>query len=204
MNAREKYIAELATYLGPLTKAERDDALEFYDEYIADAQLTTVTAIEEKLGTAKQLSHKILADYSIKTNEQSTTNGHPASPHANWRVFWWVVLAIISSPLLFGVGIAALVLLITVAAVAFSIVVGLLGCFIGLAVAAGTTLYTGISLLSSQPFVGLFYGGIGLSLIGLFLICLPLLYWITRWLSQQVANLAKFLYRKLQERRNKQ
>ena len=30
MNAREKYIAELATYLGPLTKADRDDALEFY------------------------------------------------------------------------------------------------------------------------------------------------------------------------------
>lgn len=201
MNARKKYIAELATHLGPLSQADRDDALEFYDEYIADAQLSTVAAIEDKLGTAKQLSHQILADYSIKSNEKSVANGHPASPHANWRVFWWVVLAIVSSPLLFGVGIAALVLLITVAAVVFGLVVGLLGCFIGLVVSAGATLYTGLSVLGSQPYVGLFYAGLGLSLIGLFLICLPLLYWIIRWLSQQVANLAKFLYRKLQERR---
>ena len=83
MNAREKYIAELATHLGPLSQADRDDALEFYDEYIADAQLSTVAAIEDKLGTAKQLSHQILADYSIKSNEKSVANGHPASPHAN-------------------------------------------------------------------------------------------------------------------------
>lgn len=114
MNACEKYIAELATYLGPLTKADRDDALEFYDEYIADAQLTTRSAIEEKLGTAKQLSHRILADYSIKSSEQSTADGAATSTHNNWRIFWWVVLAILSSPLLFGVGIAALVLLIVV------------------------------------------------------------------------------------------
>lgn len=203
MNAREKYIAELATYLGPLTKADRDDALEFYDEYIADAQLTTRSAIEEKLGTAKKLSHRILADYSIKSSEQSTADGAATSTHNNWRIFWWVVLAILSSPLLFGVGIAALVLLIVVGAVAFALAVGMVACLGGLAVAAGTALYAGVSLLGAHPFVGLFYGGIGLSLIGLFLIGIPLIVWIIRWLSQQVANIAKFLYRKLRERRNK-
>ena len=37
MNAREKYIQELGRYLNTLPAAERADAIEFYEEYIADA-----------------------------------------------------------------------------------------------------------------------------------------------------------------------
>lgn len=66
MNERQKYINDLSIYLRQLTDEERNDALKFYDEYIADAGLETRTAIEERLGTPRQLSHKILADYSIK------------------------------------------------------------------------------------------------------------------------------------------
>ncbi|MFR0770812.1 MAG: hypothetical protein ACLSH6_00045 [Limosilactobacillus pontis] len=50
MNAREKYITDLASCLSPLTEAERQDALEFYDEFIADGGLTSRQAIEKKLG----------------------------------------------------------------------------------------------------------------------------------------------------------
>ncbi|WP_265891459.1 hypothetical protein [Limosilactobacillus pontis] len=41
MNARERYIADLASHLSPLTDVERQDALEFYDEFIADGDLTS-------------------------------------------------------------------------------------------------------------------------------------------------------------------
>ncbi|WP_225436739.1 HAAS signaling domain-containing protein [Limosilactobacillus reuteri] len=51
MNERQKYINDLSIYLRQLTDEERNDALEFYDEYIADAVLETRTAIEERLGT---------------------------------------------------------------------------------------------------------------------------------------------------------
>ena len=101
MNERQKYINDLSIYLRQLTDEERNDALEFYDEYIADAGLETRTAIEERLGTPRQLSHKILADYSIKANNESIKEGHPASPHSSWRVFWWVLVAIITSPITF-------------------------------------------------------------------------------------------------------
>lgn len=62
MNARERYIADLASHLSPLTDVERQDALEFYDEFIADGDLTSRQAIEGKLGTPRQLSRQILAD----------------------------------------------------------------------------------------------------------------------------------------------
>ena len=49
MNERQKYINDLSIYLRQLADEERNDALEFYDEYIADAGLETRTAIEERL-----------------------------------------------------------------------------------------------------------------------------------------------------------
>lgn len=50
--------------------------MEFYDEYIADAGFTTRKEIEEQLGTPRQLSHKVLADYSIRVNNESTRQGN--------------------------------------------------------------------------------------------------------------------------------
>lgn len=200
MNEREKYITELAGYLGPLTAAERQDALEFYDEFIADGNLTSRGAIEAKLGTPKQLSRKILADYSIRANNQSAQDG-PASTHSSWRAFWWILLAIIASPFTFGLGMVAIALLIAVAACLLGLVVGAIAVVASLVITAGATLYTGVALLFTDTMVGLFYAGIGLASVGVFMICLPLLYWFIRLLAQAAANFAKFLYQRIQRRK---
>ncbi|MCT3198419.1 DUF1700 domain-containing protein [Limosilactobacillus reuteri] len=203
MNERQKYINDLSIYLRQLTDEERNDALEFYDEYIADAGLETQTAIEERLGTPRQLSHKILADYSIKANNESIKEGHPASPHSSWRVFWWVLVAIITSPITFGLGIALLVLLLAAGGVALSLIVGIVALIFGVAAIAIVSIYIGIGLIATNLFSGLFYFGLGLTLIGLFLVCLPLIYWLIRVIVQGIANFAKFIYAKVQARRKK-
>ena len=203
MNERQKYINDLSIYLRQLADEERNDALEFYDEYIADAGLETRTAIEERLGTPRQLSHKILADYSIKANNESTKEGHPASPHSSWRVFWWVLVAIITSPITFGLGIAVLALLLAAGGVALSLIVGIVALIFGVAAIAIVSIYIGIGLIATNLFSGLFYFGLGLTLIGLFLVCLPLIYWLIRVIVQGIANFAKFIYAKVQARRKK-
>ena len=203
MNERQKYINDLSIYLRQLTDEERNDALEFYDEYIADAGLETRTAIEERLGTPRQLSRKILADYSIKANNESIKEGHPASPHSSWRVFWWVLVAIITSPITFGLGIALLAVLLAAGGIALSLIVGIVALIFGVAVIAIVSLYIGIGLLATNLFSGLFYLGLGLTLIGLFLVCLPLIYWLIRVIVQGIANFAKFIYAKVQARRKK-
>ncbi|MGN1280100.1 MAG: DUF1700 domain-containing protein, partial [Limosilactobacillus sp.] len=137
----------------------------------------------------------------IKANDQSKENGGSASTHSSWRVFWWVLLAIITSPLTFGIGLVAVVALIALAACLFGVIVGALALVGSLAVAAAATLYVGIGLLATAPLTALFYGGIGLSAIGGFMVCLPLLYWLVRLLVQAIANFAKFVYRKIQSRK---
>ena len=203
MNERQKYINDLSIYLRQLTDEERNDALEFYDEYIADAGLENRTSIEKRLGTPRQLSHKILADYSIKANNESLKEGHPASPHSSWRVFWWVLVAIITSPITFGLGIALLVLLLAAGGIAFGLIAGIIVLIFGVAAIAIISLYVGIGLIATNLFSGLFYLGLGVTLIGLFLVCLPLIYWLIRVIVQGIANFAKLIYAKVQVRGKK-
>ena len=146
MNERQKYINDLSIYLRQLADEERNDALEFYDEYIADAGLETRTAIEERLGTPR---------------------------------------------------------LLAAGGVALSLIVGIVALIFGVAVIAIVSLYIGIGLLATNLFSGLFYLGLGVTLIGLFLVCLPLIYWLIRVIVQGIANFAKFIYAKVQARRKK-
>lgn len=204
MNAREKYSRELEKYLVTLPAAERADAVEFYNEYIADAKYATWEQITAELGTPRQLSHQILADYSIKANEQDGGVGKPASTKSSWRVFWLVLIAIVTSPITLVLSVVAFGILIAALGVVVGITIGLLGVIVGLLVTAGAMLYLGFGLLVAAPMTGIFYLGIGLAVLGGFLIFIPLGYWIIRLLAQGIANLSKFLYQKLRGRRTKQ
>lgn len=203
MNAREKYIQELGRYLNTLPAAERADAIDFYDEYIADAQYASWEQITAELGTPRQLSHQILADYSIKANEQDRGAGKVASTKSSWRVFWLVLIAIVTSPITLVLSVVAFGILIAALGIVIGIILGLLGIIVGLLVTAGAMLYLGVSLIAAAPMTGIFYLGLGLLVLSGFLIFIPVGYWIIRWLAQGIANLSKFLYQKLQQRRTK-
>lgn len=204
MNEREKYINDLSACLSKLSAADRNDALEFYDEYIADAGLISRQEIEQQLGTPRNLSRQIIADLSIKKTDHSQKAGKTAKPRTNWRIFWvifWAIIAV-TSPLTFGLALGAIGLMIAVATTVFALTVAGVVVVSSLAVAAVVTIYAGITVFPSGVPLGLFYLGTGLSLLGLFFICLPLIYWFICWLAQGSTDLAKKLYNKIQARRN--
>lgn len=201
MDGRQKYISELKKLLAPLTVEERTDALDFYNEYIEDAGYNSYQQIVKEMGNPRQLSHKILADYSIKANDEETKGGHTASPHSSWRVFWLIIIAIVTSPITFALSLGALVVLICALAAVFGVSVGILGTLAGLVFAAGVLLYSGIGVVVAAPMTGILYIGFGITILGVLLFCIPLVYWIIRWLAQAIANLAKYIYQKLVQRR---
>ena len=201
MDGRQKYISELKKLLAPLTVEERTDALDFYNEYIEDAGYNSYQQIVKEMGNPRQLSHKILADYSIKANDEETKSVHTASPHSSWRVFWLIIIAIVTSPITFALSFGALVVLICALAAVFGVSVGILGTLAGLVFAAGVLLYSGIGVVVAAPMTGILYIGFGITILGILLFCIPLVYWIIRWLAQAIANLAKYIYQKLVQRR---
>ena len=98
---------------------------------------------------------------------------------------------------------ALLALLLAAGGVALSLIVGIVALIFGVAAIAIVSIYIGIGLIATNLFSGLFYFGLGVTLIGLFLVCLPLIYWLIRVIVQGIANFAKFIYAKVQARRKK-
>ena len=200
MEDKEKYLSELESYLSPLTSEEADDAIDFYSEYMEDAGLQTKEKIERKLGTAKQLSRKILADHSIKIDEDNRQNNRKSSPRFNSKMIWIIILAILSAPMTLGIG--GILLLLIVCAIFTIAIVAVVG-LATLIVIVATSIYTGVLLLFIHWAVGVFYLGCGIAALGGLMIVLPLLYWICSVIIQMVANFARYLYRRFSKRRQR-
>lgn len=198
---REKYLAELEEYLQPLTPEERADAIMFYSEFIDDAGLETRTQIEEKLGTPRQLSRKVLADYSIKTTDEEVKYQRTATPQSNMKMIWLILLALLASPFLLGFGIFLIGVLIMILLMFGGLAFGAVVAICAGVVVMGALIYTGFAMLFSSWAVGLFYLGLGLLALGGLLLVIPVVYWLIRLILQGIANFSKYLYEKLSNKR---
>lgn len=203
----EAYLEALRQQLAQLTADERADVLDFYTEYIEDAQLSADDVLV-RLGTPRQLARKILADYSIKQNETTTESGQRATAKSNVSMVWVIVLAILSTPLTIPLSILLLVVIFTILLTAAMVIGGILatilGLIIGLVAIGGMALYCGLGLILTHFFVGTAYLGLGLTGIGLAMILVPFLVLMTKVLCQGIANFFRFLYRKIVARRHRQ
>lgn len=68
------YLSKFNALLVQLTDDERDEVVEFYREYLLDAAIANYDDCVAELGTPKQLARKVLADYSIRFNENLNAN----------------------------------------------------------------------------------------------------------------------------------
>lgn len=116
---KENYLTELEEYLDALTADEKADVIEFYNEYIDDAGLETTDEIEKRLGTPRQLSRKVLADYSIKATdiESHRSKKSKASVRSNGKMIWMILLALLASPAAIVLGLVLFAILACVVAV---------------------------------------------------------------------------------------
>lgn len=198
---REKYLNELESYLNLLKPEERADAIIFYSEYIEDAGLTTREQIEEKLGTPRQLSRKILADHSIKMSQDEVNEQKIATPRSNIKMIWLILLALLASPFVLGAGglLVGFLILILFAIVGVIFVLGVLFC--AGVVVMGSLIYTGIALLFTSWATGIFYLGLGLLALGVLLVILPIFYWMMKVILQGIGNFSRYLYNEFSKRR---
>lgn len=171
MNACEKYIQELQQHLSSLPQADRQDALEFYKEYIEDAGYQDWDEIIQKLGTPKELSQEIIA----KTT--TTPNQEPLDQQDNKRVRFvlFTILAII----------LVLVLVPTILGILSGIIAA-----IATLVGSGLTVFAlAGSTLTSDVWAGVFYLGIGIALVGVLLIAIFIIAWLGKWLVRGINKL---------------
>ncbi|UQS83264.1 DUF1700 domain-containing protein [Bombilactobacillus thymidiniphilus] len=198
-----KYITELESYLTALPPQERQDVVDFYREFLLDAHFNQVESIYDELGNPKQLSHKILADYSLTPaiiptqNKQISGNKKVSSRH-NLQMIWWILLGMMAAP----VGIPVILVVV-------SAIVALVLIFLGIMVMFAVVLLTCIIfslflLIKMVPLLfslhwssALFYGGSALALLGIGAIGIGIGLKLLRFLSSKLVQAARYLGNKI-------
>lgn len=193
----ENYLAELEQLLHQLHHSDKEEARNFYREYVMDADLVTYEQCISELGTPKQLSRKILADYSIKADEKSADDTTSKNPRSNIKLIWWIALALLASPLAFPI----FIILVTLAAVFFAFLVAFIAVVIALTLSGVVSAIIGVSVLLQSIWTGLYYIGCGLLILGIMLTVIPAGIGLLRWLIDKTAQLSKAIYRRFTDKK---
>lgn len=199
---RKRFMYELERLLRDLPANEREEAIQYYNDYFDDAGAENEARVIEELGSPEQVARTI-RDGMPETNAEYTEHGYEDARFRNprevsaeyretdeekakpkhstpnmWKFLCIVLLCLLLCPIIIPVGIAVL-------AVILSVIVGIIGIGVG-AVAAGIALpIAGIAIIGYGifklfliPSVGVALGGIGcLILAAGILVCL-LVVWI--------------------------
>lgn len=201
--AVESYIDEFEVYLGQLDDDERNDVLEFYREFIIDANLDTSDKIINELGTPKHLARKVLTDYSIKMSEedyQNIDNGNvPTEQKAkkNVRMIWLIILGLFATPVAIPVALALVLLLVSFIGVGI-ICILLFAFLVALSVILGVgAIFVGLAVITQSVATTLFYVGAGLLVLGVDFFLIPITIAIFKWLFQLVVVFFRWVGKKL-------
>lgn len=201
--AVNEYIDELKVYLHPLDESEQNDVLEFYREYLIDANLTTTDAIVNELGLPKKLARKVLADYSIKMSEdnyQHVDNGHITDNERfkkNLGMIGLVLLALMASPIAIPVAIALVLALVSFFGLGILFILLFLF-LLALSVILGIgSIFIGISVIFESLATSVFYIGGGLIILGLNFFIIPIVIAVVRWVFDLVVIFFRWLGKKL-------
>lgn len=199
---RKRFMYELERLLRDLPANEREEAIQYYNDYFDDAGIENEARVIEELGSPEQVAQTI-RDGMSETNVEYTEHGYEDARFRNpqevsvgyreakegktstkhnapnmWKFLCIALLCILLCPIIIPVGLAVL-------AVILSVIVGIIGIGVG-AVAAGIALPIagiiiigyGIYKLFLIPAVGIALGGIGCLILAVGILLCLLFVWI--------------------------
>ncbi|WP_283679775.1 DUF1700 domain-containing protein [Lentilactobacillus sp. Marseille-Q4993] len=194
-----EYLETLKGHLSQLSGAELDEVLDFYSEYLQDGGFTTYEQAVDELGTPKQVARKILADYSIKEGDQkaqTATGSRVDKPKNDVKTIWLIVLAILSTPITIPMAIVLFAFGGVAVAVSGAMVVGIVGVIFGFLFAAVMMLFAGVAVIASSTWTGVYYLGLGLLILGIFVIAIPVAKWFIELIFHWMSVFFKWVYSK--------
>ncbi|MCR5323866.1 MAG: DUF1700 domain-containing protein [Lachnospiraceae bacterium] len=108
MNKHE-FIKQLEHYLRHLTDDDRNDAIEYYSEYINDLGLDDNADVCARIGTPREVSRQIIAQ---TTERRITEQTKKKTVRGSGSILWLIILGIFASPIALPIAIAAVVIII--------------------------------------------------------------------------------------------
>lgn len=120
---KEQFLRDLRVTLSGLSPEELENAIQYYEEYFAEAGPEREAEILRELGSPQAVAAQIRVDITLRGMDGPT----PPSAKKGISAVWVVILAIfaapIALPLAIAVALLAFAMMVTVAAVLFAILV---------------------------------------------------------------------------------
>jgi uncharacterized membrane protein len=190
MNKKE-FLGSLEKHLKYLPKEDREDALNYYSEYIDDYNFAENEDISAKLGNPKDIAKNIIKECAEKHIDSHNKN---KTAKSGAGVVWMTILLIASAPVTVPLAFALLVVFLSLL---FTIIVTLLA----LAVSFGAVIVAGILIFVAGMFVPgigqkfvLWGTGLIIAAIGVLLLLLVVV--ITELLIKLLALISKSIIKK--------
>lgn len=221
---RETFMKQLERLLGDISENERDEALQYYNDYFNDAGAENETKVLEELGSPELVARKIKAGLAGSDGEfseegyrdprfegQRQTPAEPAGAQGTaekprqkqtnfWKVLAIILLCIILGPIVIPVGLGLLVAVFGVALGFLAVVLGVAVSGIALILGGIVTAVRGIVWLFGNPAGGILSIGAGCLLTAVGILVSLLIFWVCKkvipTLIQGIVNLIKRPFRK--------
>lgn len=204
---KESFMQELARLLGDISPQERQEALNFYEEYFHDAGPEKEQEVLKELGSPMQVAAKIKegldATIGVENGPDAAENGAAYTPQETvkkrsaWKTIGLVFLLICASPLLIAFASVILSLLIAW----FLVLISLIAAF---GAAALTCILCGIAFvvmgftcMFSFPYVCLIMAGSGLICTGIGILFMMLTVWMCAYALPGCCRGIAWVWRKI-------
>ncbi|MGI3100599.1 DUF1700 domain-containing protein [Companilactobacillus alimentarius] len=201
--AIDSYIDEFKIYLHQLSESEQNDVVEFYQEYLTDAKLTSTDAIINKLGTPKNLARKVLADYSIKMSEENYQHVNDGRLTNNERfkkniaMIGLVILALMASPIALPIAFVVILMLALTVALGIFLVLSFLFLVAASVIGGIGAIFMGFSVIFQSFATTVFYLGVGLVILGIDFFLIPIIIALFKWFFSVIVIFFRWLGKKL-------
>ena len=193
---RAEFMARLKDLLSDITEAEREEALNYYEDYFDDAGVENEASVIASLGSPEKVAATIkhglndntgeegefsetgYSGYTYDKDEVATTSSNKKRDLRGGMLVVVIILCVFAFPILGPLAIAVLSVLFsilcTVAALLFAVMVA--GVAIGMSGIA--LIISGIVTLITSPVVAILFAGAGLILAGVGILVTILGIWI--------------------------
>jgi uncharacterized membrane protein len=194
---REEYLRELEKNIHSLPQNEIDDALTFYNEYLADMEENNPQNLN-RLDPPQQIAAQIKADTAMKgINDKSKKNKIGLS------TAWTVLLAVFALPIGLPIAISIATVAISLIVVAVAVLISLGAAAVSLTVYGIASLIAAIIILPTSFAATVFHLGFGLLTLGLGYLSVIGVYRLSRMTFAWIAGFINNMRIRIQNRQIK-
>lgn len=214
---RQEFLRELENHLAGIPKQEREDALEYYQNYFEEAGAENEQSVIEELGSPQKVAQSILENYRAEqnmtygTSEQERGHNAYAGQTAGGvtgkykmetgKKVLIVVLLILTFPVWIGLVAGLFGGAVGLLGAVFGVLIAIFGSGIGLLFSGIVCFGTGILCVALNPVKGFTCMGVGALLVSLgilllWLACMSLCAWLPKLVKAVVKGVKGLFHRR--------